>query len=97
MDDDVSPLYISSQENHPEVVAKLLEYGADVNLCCFRGGLTPLCVAVSKGNVEVVKVILKYDALLSNARSLVAEEAVEGVAECLRLVEEKKKGNNNCK
>ena len=54
-----TPLFISSMNNHSEVVELLLEKGAEVDKAA-NGGFTPLFIASQKGFLEVMKVIVDY-------------------------------------
>lgn len=52
----------SAKNNNEEIVALLLERGANVNAGNDSFDLSPLQCAVNTGNKELVKILLKYDA-----------------------------------
>lgn len=70
----VRPLHIAINHFHPEIVALLLKYGANVNLCNFHGE-SPLYLAVQRGSSHLVNALLQAGAVVGfapNKKPLVA-------------------------
>jgi len=57
-----TPLFMASQNNHPEVVRALLKAGANVNFVRRDIGASSLLVAAENGHLEVVKILLEHNA-----------------------------------
>lgn len=60
-----TPLYVACENGYPEVVQKLINYGANVNekkAWCINQYKSPLRIACEMGQVEVVKLLLKSGA-----------------------------------
>lgn len=56
-----NPLYAAVEKNHQELIARLIETGADVDQPIIEGGgayITPLALAVMKNKVKIVKSFL---------------------------------------
>ena len=60
--DGITPLSIAVQEGQREMVALLLEKGAQVNEQVQIGGTTLLHVAAYRGDQEIVSLLLQYGA-----------------------------------
>ncbi len=56
-----SPLHVAIDSDHPEVVGKLIDAGADINARTIDG-LTPLGLAVKFDQVEMVKALIENGA-----------------------------------
>ena len=52
------PLFIAAQEGHRDVVALLLDRGADIKQVRLGNNATPLFVAAGKGHREIVALLL---------------------------------------
>jgi ankyrin repeat protein len=52
-----TPLYTAAGGGHADVVAALIQYGADVNLASSNGA-TPLQAATMRGHRDVVELLL---------------------------------------
>ncbi len=65
-----SPLLLATQENMPEVVKLLLDRGANPEVVGDNGAM-PLTVAISSGNVEMVKLFLNKGVHLADYGSTV--------------------------
>ena len=63
--DETTMLWLASYADNRILVKTLLEFGADVNACRGKDGITPLHGACSEENIEVVKILLKYGADIS--------------------------------
>ena len=87
MEDDVSPLFISAQENHPEVVDALLRHGMNIEFRT-KQQYTALTIACAQGNVEVVKVLLKYKPKLGPAFLMINDTNKTTSEESIKLVEQ---------
>lgn len=61
----ISPLHSAAQYNHPEIVAMLIEAGADVNIMSKIDGATPLYFAIGRGYSEVISALIKGNASLT--------------------------------
>ena len=59
-DDKISLLHACCYENQPEVLALLLEWGADPNITLPASGLTPIEVACAEGHPEIVSILAEY-------------------------------------
>ncbi len=57
-DDGTSPLCISSQEGHKDIVQMLLGHKANVNEARTNTGFCPLHAASSRGNQDEVQLLL---------------------------------------
>lgn len=60
--DGVTPLFIAVQEGQRDVVALLLEKGADVNEQARIGGVTLLHIAAYRGDQELITLLLQHGA-----------------------------------
>ncbi|KAL3650483.1 E3 ubiquitin-protein ligase xbat33 [Castilleja foliolosa] len=85
-----SPLHFASSKGHNEIVALLLENGADVNSRNFSGQ-TPLMQACRYGHWEVVQTLLLYRCNVTkadylNGRTALHFATVNGHVRCIRLV-----------
>ena len=58
--DGWSPLILALRHGHVEIVAKLIEYGAHIDITW--DGETPLHMASNEGDLEVVKLLLRSGA-----------------------------------
>uniref|UniRef100_A0A6B2LNP8 Uncharacterized protein n=1 Tax=Arcella intermedia TaxID=1963864 RepID=A0A6B2LNP8_9EUKA len=58
---DMTPLYISCQKGHRDIVQILLHHDADVNIQCFNGA-TALYAACGEGDIGIVEVLLQHKA-----------------------------------
>ena len=54
-------LELATFNNHPDVVAALLQFDADINHRT-TGGLSALYIAADKGYADIVKLLLAHDA-----------------------------------
>ncbi|XP_055307106.1 putative ankyrin repeat protein RF_0381, partial [Sitodiplosis mosellana] len=59
VNDNQALLHYAINTGHPEIVKVLIEKGANVNVKC-RNQMTPLIVAVMKGDIDSVKLILDH-------------------------------------
>lgn len=66
--DDFNPLIIASQQGHLQVVNNLLDRGVDPKLTTAYGS-TALHLASQRGNLEVVKALVKKDPNLVNQKT----------------------------
>ena len=65
--DGATPLYIASQNGHPEVASLLLaKEGVRVNQALEKDGLTPLFIASRNGHTEVVSLLLAKEGVVVN-------------------------------
>eukprot|EP00252_Welwitschia_mirabilis_P005342 TRINITY_DN15849_c0_g1_i1.p1 TRINITY_DN15849_c0_g1~~TRINITY_DN15849_c0_g1_i1.p1 ORF type:complete len:529 (+),score=85.64 TRINITY_DN15849_c0_g1_i1:556-2142(+) len=85
-----SPLHFAAAKGHNEIVALLLEHGAEVNSRNYCGQ-TALMQACRYGHWEVVQTLLLYKANVTRADYLSARTAlhfaaVNGHTRCIRLV-----------
>lgn len=55
---NLTPLFVSANQGHANVVQVLLEHGADVNQPVTDIGVTPLYIACDQGHTEVVRTLL---------------------------------------
>ncbi len=62
-----TPLHVAASRNQPECAAILLDNGADIEMLRVEGSVTPLAIAVFKGNLEVAEFFLSRGADM-NAR-----------------------------
>ncbi|KAI3382144.1 hypothetical protein SNEBB_011137 [Seison nebaliae] len=53
-----TPLYAAAKKNHVKCAQKLVEHGAQVDICTLSGS-SPLLVAVEEGNLEMVEYLVK--------------------------------------
>ena len=66
---------MAALEEHTQCVKILLEAGANVNVTDNKGGQTPLTLAANKGNLDIVKLLLKYGAdLRSDAEKIMTSK-----------------------
>lgn len=83
---DESPLMMAAFKGHKELVRKLIARGADVN----KTGWTPLHYAATKGNLEVMLVLLDehayIDAESPNKTTPLMMAAKYGTADAVRLL-----------
>lgn len=61
-------LFVAAQNNHPDVVAELVESGADLNKATYNG-TTPVYIAAEEGHAEVVKQLVGAGADVGKART----------------------------
>ena len=88
--DWATPLFIACQDNRPGIVELLLERGANTGLT-LDDGTSPLCAATKRGNVDVVKLLLRDAGIsvdLANAAGVTpfgvaCQEGHRGIAELL--------------
>ena len=59
-EDNISLLHACCDENQPEVLGLLLEWGADPNIKLPKSGLTPIEVACAEGHPEIVSILAEY-------------------------------------
>jgi len=85
-----TPLYCSVAGGHMEIMKRLLDKGADINLIGGRLG-SPLIAACSQGHVEMVRELLKRGAYLDCAvpggTRMTSEEAATQHEQVLLLLE----------
>ena len=55
--DGATPILITAQNNHVEVVKVLASAGASLDQAMTTDGCTPILIATEKNHVEVVKVL----------------------------------------
>ena len=65
-DNGATPLVVAVQMNHTRVVEQLIKSGADVNLIIDEDGLTALCIAVTRKNLGVLKLLLQVPCIQVN-------------------------------
>ncbi|KRT80580.1 Ankyrin repeat-containing protein [Oryctes borbonicus] len=58
----VTPLHLAVQRRNPNIVTKLIEKGASVNLKDDRNGCTPLHIAIAQGRYHNVEELFKWRA-----------------------------------
>lgn len=74
--DGVTPLFIAVQEGRRDVLALLLDKGADVNSHARIGEVTPLHIGAYKGDREMITFLLAHGAD-KNARMTSGERPVD--------------------
>ena len=74
--DGVTPLFIAVQEGQREVVALLLEQGANVNAQAGIGGVTLLHIGAYRGDQAMVTLLLQHRAD-KNARMASGERPID--------------------
>jgi ankyrin repeat protein len=74
--DGVTPLFIAVQDGQQDVVALLLEKGADVNMQARVGGVTLLHIGAYRGDEKIVALLLQHGAD-KNARMSSGERPVD--------------------
>src|SRR5690242_16007244 len=57
-----SPLHNAVEGRHLDIVALLLEAGAEVNTTDYKYGNTPLHIAVWYGLLEIIQLLIEYNA-----------------------------------
>ncbi|RDD41198.1 Transient receptor potential cation channel subfamily A member 1 [Trichoplax sp. H2] len=74
-DFDWTPLHYAAKNGHSDVIACLLEAGADVNICgCMD--LTPLHLAAKYGSLQAIRMLMSSDAELEYPDSLTGATAL---------------------
>jgi ankyrin repeat protein len=94
-----TPLTLACFRGHSEVVRKVLEYNADVNVVD-RNGCSPLSMACVSDNVDIVRTLLeaKADVIPQDPRAIPLEVAcINGSINSVRLLLESKAAlNRSC-
>ncbi|MGL5722005.1 MAG: ankyrin repeat domain-containing protein [Brevinema sp.] len=62
LEDPNEPLLVASFLGYPEIVQHFIDLGIDVNTQRNTSGYSPLALAIVRENIDVIKLLLKYEA-----------------------------------